>query len=284
MTNEVRGVNRREFVQTMTAIGATTLFCKVPRTAHSARLEKVGLQLYTVRDKMKEDFEATLARVAEIGYKEVEFAGYFDHAPADVRAILDRHGLSAPSTHIALGEIDAWKASLDTAKAIGHDYVVVPWIPQEKRMTLDGWKNVADVFNRAAQMAHDTGLQFAYHNHDFEFVPTGGQLPYDILLAETDPKLVQMEMDLYWITKGGQDPLKYFARWPGRFPMVHVKDSMGPPDQKMADVGAGKIDWKRIFGREDQAGIKHFFVEHDQPADPFASIRASCDYLKKLEF
>ena len=284
MTNKVRGVNRREFVQTMTAIGATTLFCKVPRTAHSARLEKVGLQLYTVRDKMKEDFEATLARVAEIGYREVEFAGYFDHAPADVRAILDRHGLSAPSTHIALGEIDAWKASLDTAKAIGHDYVVVPWIPQEKRMTLDGWKNVADVFNRAAQMAHDTGLQFAYHNHDFEFPKMDGQIPYDLLLQNTDPKLVQLEIDLYWITKAGQDPLSYFARWPGRVPLVHVKDSAGAPEHKMADVGQGKIDWKRIFAKRDQAGIKHFFVEHDQPPQPFQDIAASYNYLKNLEF
>jgi sugar phosphate isomerase/epimerase len=111
-----------------------------------------------------------------------------------------------------------------------------------------------------------------------------GKLPYDVLLAETDPKLVQMEMDLYWIIKGGQEPLTYFARWPGRFPMVHVKDSMGPPDNKMADVGAGKIDWKRIFARQEQAGIKHYFVEYDQPPDAFASIRASCDYLKRLEF
>ena len=280
----VRGVNRREFVQTMAAVGATTLLCRAPRTAYPARLDKVGLQLYTVRDKMKEDFEATLARVAEIGYKEVEFAGYFDHAPADVRAILDRHGLSAPSTHIALGEIDAWKASLDTAKAIGHDYVVVPWIPQEKRMTLDGWKNVADVFNRAAQMAHDTGLQFAYHNHDFEFPKMDGQIPYDVLLQNTDPKLVQLEIDLYWITKAGQDPLSYFARWPGRVPLVHVKDSAGAPEHKMADVGQGKIDWKRIFAKRDQAGIKHFFVEHDQPPQPFQDIAASYNYLMNLEF
>src|SRR6266581_9478975 len=284
MTNEVRGVNRREFVQTMTAIGATTLFCKVPRTAHSARLEKVGLQLYTVRDKMKEDFEATLARVAEIGYKEVEFAGYFDHTPADVRAILDRHGLSAPSTHIMLAELDAWKASLDTAKAVGHEYIVVPWIPQEKRMTLDGWKRVAADFNRAAQEAHDAGLQFGYHNHDFEFPKLEGQVPYDVLLQNTDPKLVQLEIDLYWMTKGGQDPLDYFARWPGRIPLVHVKDSQGAPEHKMADVGQGKIDWKRIFAKREQAGIKHFFVEHDQPPQPFDDIATSYKYLKGLEF
>src|SRR6266576_470043 len=132
--------------------------------------------------------------------------------------------------------------------------------------------------------AKAAGLQFAYHNHDFEFAPLEGKLPYDVLLAETDPKLVQLEVDLYWITKGGQDPLAYFARWPGRFPMVHVKDSAGPPDHRIVEVGAGKIDFKKIFAQSDQAGIKHYFVEHDEPADAFASIRASCEYLKRLEF
>ena len=135
------------------------------------------------------------------------------------------------------------------------------------------------------EQARAAGIRFAYHNHDFEFARLEGRwLPYDALLERCDPRHVAFEMDLYWITKGGQDPLAYFARWPGRFPMVHVKDSMGPPDNKMADVGAGKIDWKRIFSKEQQAGIKHFFVEHDQPADAFASIRASCEYLKRLEF
>jgi sugar phosphate isomerase/epimerase len=268
----------------MAGVGVSIACSGARRTAHGARLQKVGLQLYTVRDKMKEDFEATLARVAEIGYKEVEFAGYFDHAPADVRAILDRHGLSAPSTHIALGEIEAWKTSLDTAKAVGHEYIVVPWIPEEKRRTLDGWKNVADVFNRAAQMAHDAGLQFAYHNHDFEFPKMEGQIPYDVLLQNTDPKLVQLEIDLYWMTKGGQDPVSYFTRWPGRVPLVHVKDSAGAPEHKMMDVGQGKIDWKRIFAKRDQAGIKHFFVEHDQPPQPFEDIATSYKYLSSLEF
>jgi len=281
----MKAIERREFVKTLATAGVAIAVPHARRTTHDARrLDKVGIQLYTVRDQMKADFEGTLAHVAEIGYKEVEFAGYFDHTPADVRAILDRHGLSAPSTHIALGEIDAWKASLDTAKAIGHEYIVVPWIPQEKRLTLDGWKNVAGVFNRAAQLAHDAGLQFAYHNHDFEFPKLEGQVPYDVLLQNTDPKLVQLEIDLYWLTKGGQDPLSYFSRWPGRIPLVHVKDSAGAPEHKMVDVGQGKIDWKRIFAKKEQAGIKHFFVEHDQPPQPFQDIAASYNYLKGLEF
>jgi len=277
-------MDRREFVQTVAGASVAIACTGIRRAPHATRLDKVGLQLYTVRDQMKADFEGTLARVAEIGYKEVEFAGYFDHSPADVRAILDRHGLSAPSTHIALGEIDAWKASLDTAKAVGHDYIVAPWIPEEKRKTLDDWKKVADVFNRAAQMAHDAGLQFAYHNHDFEFPKIDGQVPYDLLLQSTDPRLVQLEIDLYWITKAGQDPLAYFARWPGRVPLVHVKDSAGPPEHKMVDVGQGKIDWKRIFAKKDQAGIKHAFVEHDQPPQPFEDIAVSYRTLKNLEF
>jgi len=277
-------MERREFLGTASAIALGAVLPPACRTARGAKIEKIGIQLYTVRDQMKADFEGTLAHIAQIGYKEVEFAGYFDHTPADVKAILDRHGLAAPSTHIGLGEMDDWKKALDTAKAVGHEYVVVPWIPQEKRMTLDGWKNVASVFNRAAQMAKDAGLQFAYHNHDFEFPKMDGQVPYDVLLQSTDAKLVQLEIDLYWITKGGQDPLTYFARWPGRIPLVHVKDGGAAPEYKMADVGQGKIDWKRIFAKRDQAGIKHYFVEHDQPPQPFDDIATSYNYLKGLEF
>lgn len=281
----MKNLERREFVKTLVAAGIAVAYPGAFRAAHRARhMEKVGLQLYTVRTVLEKDFEGTLAHVAEIGYKEVEFAGYFNHTPAEVKAILDRHSLSAPSTHIALAGEDAWKASLDTAKAVGHEYIVVPWIPPERRMTLDAWKSVADVFNKAAQVAHDAGLQFAYHNHDFEFPKMEGQVPYDLLLQSTDPKLVQLEIDLYWMTKAGQDPLTYFARWPGRIPLVHVKDSAGAPEHKMVDVGRGKIDWKRIFEKQDQAGIKHFFVEHDQPPQPFDDIAASYRYLKNLEF
>jgi len=278
------GTDRRDFVKTLAAAGLAIAYPGALRTTHSARLAKVGIQLYTVRDQMKADFEGTLAHVAQIGYKEVEFAGYFNHSPADVKAILDRHGLSTPSTHIAFENADQWKTALDAAKAIGHEYIVMPWIPAERRKTLDDWKSVAQVFNRAGQMAHDAGIQFAYHNHDFEFPKLEGQVPYDLLLQSTDPKLVQLEIDLYWITKAGQDPLTYFARWPGRVPLVHVKDSAGAPEHRMVDVGQGKIDWKGIFAKKDQAGIKHAFVEHDQPPQPFEDIAASYKYLSQLEF
>jgi sugar phosphate isomerase/epimerase len=277
-------MERREFLTTAGAITLGTMLPPACRTAHGAKLEKIGIQLYTVRDQMKADFEGTLARIAQIGYKEVEFAGYFDRAPADVRAILERNGLTAPATHMMSDNPDGWKKAVDLAKAVGHDYLVAPWIPQEKRMTLDGWKRIAEEFNRVGQVAKDAGIQFAYHNHDFEFPKMEGQVPYDVLLQSTDPKLVQLEIDLYWITKGGQDPLAYFARWPGRVPLVHVKDSMGGPEHKMVDVGQGKIEWRRIFAKREQAGIKHFFVEHDQPPQPFDDIATSYTYLKNLEF
>jgi sugar phosphate isomerase/epimerase len=277
-------MERREFLTTAGAITLGSMLPPACRPAHGAKLEKIGIQLYTVRDQMKADFEGTLARVAQIGYKEVEFAGYFDRSPADVRAILERNGLSAPATHLMSDNPDGWKKAVDLAKAVGHDYLVAPWIPEEKRTNLDGWKRVAEEFNRVGQVAKDAGIQFAYHNHDFEFPKMEGQVPYDVLLQSTDPKLVQLEIDLYWITRGGQDPLAYFARWPGRTPLVHVKDSMGGPEHKMVDVGQGTIEWKRIFAKRAQAGIQHFFVEHDQPPQPFDDIAVSYKYLSQLEF
>jgi len=279
--------DRRDFI---TALGAAALAPALPPLASSRyprtrlrKLDRIGLQLYTVRHQMEKDFEGTIARVAATGYREVEFAGYFGRSPRDVRTLLDHHGLAAPSSHVSLAP-DQWRAALDAAPVVGHRYLVIAWIPPEQRRTLDDYKGAAERLNRAATEAKAAGLQFAYHNHDFEFQPLDGKLPYDVLLAETDPKLVQLEMDLYWITKGGQDPLAYFERWPGRFPMVHVKDSAGPPNHRMVEVGAGKIEFKKIFAHSDQAGIRHYFVEHDEPADPFASIRASCEYLKRLEF
>ena len=277
-------IDRREFIGTMgaVAVGAVLPACRPAPAA--ARLSQIGVQLYTVRSLMDKDVERTLAGVAAAGYTEVEFAGYFKKTPAEIKAMLDRHGLVSPSVHSGSMAPADWAEALEAANVIGHKFIVMPWIPVERRKTLDDWKQVAADFNRVAASAKAAGVQFAYHNHDFEFPLVEGKVPYDVLLAETDPNLVKLEIDLYWITKGGQDPLAYFARWPGRIPLVHVKDGKGPPDWAMTEVGSGSIDWKRIFAKSQQAGIQHYFVEHDQPADPIASITASCAYLKKLEF
>ncbi len=164
---------------------------------------------------------------------------------------------------------------------MGHQYLMVPSVPEAKRKTLDDWKALAEQFNNAGDVAAKHQIQFGYHNHDYEFVPIAGKLPYDVLLENTDDALVRMEMDIYWITKGGQNPLAYFKKWPGRFPLVHVKDMAA--NGAMVDVGAGKIDWKAIYAARDDAGIKHWFVEHDQPADPLGSLMASYKYMDGLK-
>jgi sugar phosphate isomerase/epimerase len=294
-------MNRRTFIGT--SIAAAVAASRPAWSAETHHIDRVGLQLYTVRDLMKKDFEATIAKVAQIGYKEVEFAGYFGHSPQDVRAILEKDGLTSPSAHVGYDIVETkWPETLDAAHAIGHNFVVCPWIDIKQRGTPDGWKRAAELFNRAGESAQKAGIQFAYHNHAFEFEPSealGNKMPYDFLLESTDPKLVKMELDLCWITVGAQDPLKYFDRNPGRFPLVHVKDwtSKGPGGNDyggatgaskkpghMTDVGQGEIDWKRIFAKSDKAGIQHYFVENDEPKSPFDDIKISYDYLSKLTF
>jgi sugar phosphate isomerase/epimerase len=249
------------------------------------KLKKVGLQLYTVRDLMKADLPGTLRKVAQIGYKEVEFAGYYGRTPAQIRALLKQNGLTSPSSHIGLDilEKDSVRAFAD-AKAIGHQWVTVPYIPEERRKTVDDWNKIIDLLNQLGPQAKAAGLRLAYHNHDFEIRPVDGVRPLDMMLSKTDPALVDFEMDLYWVVFGGGDPLDFFNRYPKRFALVHVKDSAGPPDNKMVDVGKGTIDFPKIFAQSDKAGIKHYFVEHDQPADPIATIRNSYKYLAAVRF
>jgi sugar phosphate isomerase/epimerase len=261
------------------AVGATEILA--PRR----KLKKVGLQLYSVRDLMKADLPGTLAKVAAIGYKEVEFAGYFGRTPAEIRDLLRRDGLTSPSTHLPFDSLETtWQKQLDDAKAIGHHWTTIAFIPAEKRQTLDDWKRHAATFNRAAAQAKAAGLRFAYHNHDFEFKAIDGTRPFDILLKETDPSLVDFEMDLYWVVFGGGNPIELFNQYPKRFALAHVKDSSAPPDRKMVDVGQGTIDFRSIFAQSEKAGFKHYFVEHDQPADPIATIRNSYNYLHALRF
>jgi sugar phosphate isomerase/epimerase len=249
------------------------------------RLERIGLQLYTVRDALAKDFDGTLARIAAIGYRDVEFAGYVGRRPEEVSATLERHGLRAPSAHIPLDDLrNRWSAVVDAAHVIDHDFVVVPWLAEQERRTITDYERLAEFLNRAGRAARQADLRLAYHNHDFEFTPLGGRIPYDLLLDRTDPEAVEFEMDLYWVTKAGHDPVAYFDRYPDRFPLVHVKDSAGPPAHRMTEVGRGTIDFRRILAQRKQAGIEHAFVELDESADPLDSIRVSYEYLSRLTF
>jgi sugar phosphate isomerase/epimerase len=296
-------MDRRAFLETAGILTAAMLSGhRTARAAEEHKIEKLGVQLYTVRDQMKSDFDGTLAKAAAIGYKEVEFAGDFDHSPKEVRAAIARHGLISPACHVSWEVLgDKWPAQIESAKIIGQSYVVCPWIPEEIRKQEDGWQRAAETFNRAGEASKKAGIQFAYHNHWFEFLPNEnslkGKRPYDFLLETCDSNLVKMELDLCWIVLGGGDPLQYFDRYPGRFPLVHVKDvkklpkvsvaggqNFGDSMKDMTEVGSGIIDWKKIFAQSERAGIKHYIVEYDKPAAPFESIKTSYEYLRQLRW
>jgi len=294
----LHAMNRRTFLQTASTVTAATLLTsRFGWAAAEHKIDKVGVQLYTVRDLMKEDFEGTIAKVAQIGYKEVEFAGYFGRTGQQVRAVLDKNNLKAPSTHVQYDELDdKFPSVIDTSKEIGLEYIICPWIPEDLRKSPDIWKQASEKFNRCGELSKKAGMQFGYHNHWFEFLPVNGKLPYDEILKLCDANLVKMELDLCWITTAGQDPVKYFERYPGRFPLVHVKDlkklpkiTEGGPQNfgdtvDLTEVGSGIIDWKRIFAHSEQAGIKHYIVEHDHPKQPLESIAGSYAYLSKLRW
>jgi sugar phosphate isomerase/epimerase len=262
---------------------AIAAYSALPSIGHlplSPPLNRVGVQLYTLRDLMQRNAQRTLQEVAAVGCKEVEFAGYFDHPPKRLRRWLEDAGLTAPAAHLPLNDpkLDL-EATLDTAAILGHSYIVLASMPLLDRSIKD-FQRAAGRLNQIGSLARARGISAAYHNHDFEFKQTSGRHPYTVLLEETDPALVAMEMDVYWLTNAGEDPLAYFERYPGRFHLCHLKDM----DQKrrITDVGNGLIDFPKILGARDHAGFRHFFIEHDNPTDALASVRSSFHYLNGL--
>ena len=246
------------------------------------RIKSVGIQLYTLRRPAAADLAGTLGQLAKIGYKEIEFAGFYNHPATEVRDMLKANGLIAPSTHIPLHVIEDTPANpFEESHIVGHEWITVPSLPG-RRETVDDWKRTGDQFNKAAAQVRAAGFRFAYHNHNAEFKKVDGQTPLEILLASTDPALVSFEMDIYWVVNGGGDPIALLDKYPDRFKMLHVKDSMGPPEHKMADVGSGVIDFRAIFPHAKSA--EHYFVERDDAPDPFASAAASYKTLSTMEF
>jgi len=236
--------NRREFLYhaSLSAMALTSLGSIEIKAA--TRLSKIGVQLYTVRNEMGKDFDGSLQKIAAIGYKEVEFAGYYNRTPQQVKEILNRCGLEAPSAHVPLADIQTkLDASIEAAKVIGHKLLVCPWLDVKDRKTIDDYKRHADTFNKAAETCRKAGIEFAYHNHDFEFVPIDGIMPLDVLLAGTDKNLMKIELDLYWIKKGNQDANAFLSKHPGRVIAFHVKDMDNTPKMSFTEVGRGIINF-----------------------------------------
>jgi sugar phosphate isomerase/epimerase len=278
-------MKRREF---LAASGLFALTASMPRAARAATadgrmLDRIGYQLYTARDLMAADSGKVLNALAEIGYDEVEFAGYHDHAPAAVRSLLDKAGLDAPSAHVPLDMIrTAPDALIDAATVVGHDYLVLAWLPPNERESLDQYRAHAELCNRFGEQCQEAGIQFAYHNHDFEFEPLEGRLPMELLMAEVEPALMRVELDLYWTVVAGQDPLNFFRANAGRVALCHVKDMQA--GGSMADPGSGAIDFAAIFAESELAGLRHYFVERDDAPDPMATAASAYAFLRDLEF
>ena len=287
---------RRSFLKTSSVLSAGLMMAP---SAFKPTTPLIGLQLYTVRDAMAKDPKGALAKVAKIGYNSVEGATYtgdekfYGMSPMEFKRVLKDNGLVMYSSHYRLGEdkmdgkvmegtiLHDWDKAIEDASKVGLKYMVCAWLSPEERGTLDHYKKVADDLNVAGEKCRKAGIQLCYHNHNFEFEKQDGKYPYDILLA-TDPNLVKMEMDIYWITKAGQDPIALFKKHPGRFPLWHAKDMDKTPQQNFTEVGNGIINFKEIFKYKKLAGMKYFFVEQDMtPGDPFVSIKESIDYIKK---
>ncbi|MEO7368923.1 MAG: sugar phosphate isomerase/epimerase, partial [Gemmatimonadaceae bacterium] len=260
-------MDRRTFIGTTAGALVTGSAPELLASAPSHKLGPIGIQLYTVREQMKLSVPKTLAAVAEAGYKEVEFAGYFGHSAAEIRKMLDDVGLTAPSSHVQMTDLgDGWGSLTEYAKTVGHEYLVVAWIDAEER-TIPGYTKIAARFNAASKQAAEEGVKFGYHNYSFEFKPIDNEIPYELLLRQCDPHRVFMEIDVFWMRQGGGDPVHYLNKYPARFPMLHVKDMGPPPKREMMDVGKGTIDWKSIFRAGINGGVRHVFVEHDETKD-----------------
>ena len=294
--------SRRSFLKT--AAVATTGVLIAPKLfagnnilSGASNRRQIGTQLYTVRDLMKTDPIGTLQKVAAIGFKTVEGATYtgtelfYGMPAAQFKAILDQNGLEMPSAHYILGEAmpaakgtltNDWEKAVDDAASIGLKYMVCAFLFDKERGNLDHYAEVADKLTNAGRICQKAGIQLCYHNHNFEFEAQDGKFPYDVLLSNTDPDLVKMEVDLYWMYKAKQDPLEWFKKYPGRFPLWHVKDKDSTPKQSFTEVGNGVIPFKTIFAQAKVAGLEYFFNEQDVcPGDPLDSMAKSYKYIKE---
>ena len=282
-------ITRAEFLKTSALALSLPLFARLD--AQAKPLKNVGLQLYTLRDTIMKDPDGVLKQVAALGYKEVETFGFnegkfFGKTPKDFKAYLNSLGMSTPSGHYMPAQLrTGWEKTVEAGAEVGQKYMACAYLAPDERKKADDYKQFAELFNKSAEVCKKAGIQFVYHNHDFEFQPVDGELGYDIILKGTDPKLVKMELDLYWATIAGQDPVALFKKNPGRFPLVHMKDIAKTEKREFAEVGTGSINFQRIIDARKIGGIQHFFVEQDvckQP--PIEAIAVSFKNMAKLKF
>ena len=291
----MNSINRRVFLRTGLTASATLLAAGAGLDLNANPYGiPVGLQLYTVRQQLDTDFAGTLRKVEAIGYKQVQFSGFHNQPVPKIKQLIDQLGLKTAAGHFGY---DLLKSNLsqvtDDAHTLGMNYVVLSSVPDSFRHSIDGYKRAADFFNRTGEGCRKAGLHFGYHNHNRDFEKFGDTIALDLMLKSTDPASVCFEMDCFWVTIAGYDPVAYMNKYPGRFPVLHIKDERkhypptvsGPtPSEAFAPVGKGIIDWKRIFKAAPKGGLKYYFVEQDQTELPvFEAIKFSYDYLHNLK-
>ena len=283
-------MNRRHFLNTSSGLVAGMALgnrrsWKPEDAAASAPLARIGLELWSVRRQMAKDFDRTLAAVRQIGYTDVELLWSMDNfgkSTAEMKAALQREGLRAPSAHISPGILlVGWERRLADAKTLGHDYLIVPSLPNDTSKTLDDWKEWADHFNKAGAVARRGGIWLAFHNEAEHMKPIDGQIPYDVFVERTDPSVVRHQLDVGNMTIGGGDPMRYLERFKDRYWSFHLKDVVADRSRD-TELGAGIVDLRRIIAAIPNIAAKPCYVEHEESANPVASAKRSFDYLRRL--
>ena len=317
-------MDRKSFLNLAATTSLSSLFPIHSIFESLAMKKNIAIQLFSLPKMCIADFPGTLKMLSLMGYKELELfgpypfstqkakdnwaalgpmvgfngSGYFDRDIKVVKKLLDDHGLSSPSAHTDLDTLMNNMGALgEAAHTLGHKYVVLPAIPDEYRKTIDDYKKIAETFNKIGEEAKKNGVRFAYHNHGYGIKPKDGVIPLEIIINNTDPELVFLEMDIFWTTAGGADPVQLLSKYPNRYKMLHIKDMKhkatfsgdgGDASQwvalwgEMTTAGDGVLDLKSLFNQANKNRIEHYIVEQDLVADPDLALKKSIDYLKKL--
>ncbi len=275
---------RREFLKVSGGLLVGGMF--IPYLTEAAKVKNVGINLYSVREQMLSDAAGTLEKLAKIGYKEIESArsekgNYYGLRPKEIKQITKDLGLCLRSSHVLVNT--DWKQSVEDAAEAGQHFLISAGLPS-RGQTVDNYKRVAEVFNKAAEDCKESNLIFGYHNGGSDFTKENGQILYDVLLNNTDPDLVKMELDLGWAIVGGADPQEYFDKYPGRFPLWHLKD-IKKDKEESTEFGKGRIDIVGLLKNKKKSDMKYFFVEQEEwENSPMESISFNFNYLKNLRF
>ena len=280
-------MNRRRFVQ-LSAVGLGVLTAN--RLIAARTPKALGVQLYTVRDQAEKDLPAVFEAISKIGYREVElYWNVYTHSPKELRRMLADHGLTAPSGHF---DYDGLSGKLDYAQELGVKFVVCPMLPRSMWNSGDDFKKAADQFNKWGADVKKRGMVFGFHNHNYEFKKFGDKTGFETLMERTDPKLVSLEMDCYWISQAGRDPLKMMSELGKRVKLLHLKDrlpgfgtsqELNEAAEHFTEVGAGTLDWKAILDLAEKNGVEHLFVERDSGKTPaLESIKIRYENLQKI--